>query len=71
MTNNGDEDLSESEDDGDCLILDADDCTCCVANNGDEGLSESKDGVVGIILDAGDCACGWAHSGDGESDKIS
>ena len=50
MTNNGDGDLSEPEDGGECLILDADDCACCVTNNGDGGLSEPEDGGECLIL---------------------
>jgi len=63
----GDENVSEPEGGGECLILDADDCACCVANNGDGDLSEPEDaGVECLILGADDCACCVAKNGDSD-----
>ena len=55
VVNNGDRHLSEHDDGGECLILEADDCACCVLKNGDGDLSESEDDGVYLILDADDC----------------
>lgn len=70
MPNNGDGDLSESEDDGVYIILDADDCTCCVPTSEDEDLSESEDDVLCLIPDAADSEFDWVHFGDGVSFKM-
>lgn len=55
VVNNGDRHLSEHDDGGECLILEADDCACCVLKNGAGDLSESEDDGVYLILDADDC----------------
>lgn len=67
---NGDGDLSESEDDGVYLILNAEDCSFCVPKNEDEDLSESEDEVFCLFPDAVDGACDWVQFGDGVSIKM-
>ena len=52
VVNNGDEELSEPEDGGECLILDAG----CVPNNGNGALSEREGGGEYTTLNVGDCA---------------
>jgi len=50
VANNGEEELPEFEDGGECLICDADDCACCVASNGDGDLSEPFSSPEAAIL---------------------
>ena len=66
VVNNGDRHLSEHDDGGECLILEADDCACCVPNNGDVEASEPEGGGEYTTLNTDDCACCVLKNGDGD-----
>ena len=70
VVNNGDRHLSERDDGGECLILEADDCACCVPNNGDVEPSEPEGGGEYTTLNTDDCACGVLKNGGGDLCKI-
>lgn len=64
--NNGDRHLSEPDVGELCLILEADDCACCVPNNGDAEPSEPEGGGEYTTLNTDDCACCVLENGDGD-----
>ena len=66
VVNNGDRHLSEPVDGGECLILQADDCACCVPNKGDAEPSEPEGGGEYTTLNTDDCACCVLENGDGD-----
>ena len=70
VVNNGDRHLSEHDDGGECLILEADDCACCVPNNGDVEPSEPEGGGEYTTLNTDDCACCVLKNGGGDLCKI-
>lgn len=66
VNNNGDRPLSEPDDGGECLILEANDCACCVLNNEDAEPSEPEGGGEYSTLNTDDCACYVFENGDGD-----